>query len=77
MDETRQSTGERRSSCNTVSAMLRDCRLPVAGFRLALRPAPLGMPHAKLQLLDAAVDGGAADAELACGLGDVALALGQ
>lgn len=41
------------------------CRLPVARCRLALWPAPLGMPHAKLQLLDAAVDGGAADAELA------------
>lgn len=44
------------------------CRLPVAGCRSALWPAPLGMPHAKLQLLDAAVDGGAADTELACGL---------
>ena len=40
----------------------------IAGCRSALRPAPLGMPHAKLQLLDAAVDGGAADAELARGL---------
>jgi hypothetical protein len=35
------------------------------------------MPHAELQLLDAALDGGVADAELAGGLGDVTLALGQ
>ena len=40
----------------------------LSGCRSALWPAPLGMPHAQLQLLDAAVDGGAADAELARGL---------
>ena len=45
------------------------------GAKAVLCPAPMGMPHAKLQLLDAPVDGGAADAELARRLGDIALAL--
>ena len=43
MDETRQSTGERSSSCNTVSAMLRSSRLSLGPMARAIghaaRPA--------------------------------------
>lgn len=50
MDETRQSTGERRSCCNTVSAMLRDCRLPVAGCPLPVACCPLPVARCPLPL---------------------------